>query len=156
MQASLSINCDSRSAAECDQIDTDLRLKVLISDHAPDSDFFGPVVATFRGHGSQQGPRTIWKDRKCHLYRGFPKVEVTRIDGSLSRDGRTLKIAATPRQVGKPLPKDEIVVTRLLADHSTGIMELATKAVTTASNIVFDLRMETHRCKLMASIPVSR
>ena len=147
LQASLIVKGDAEKAPKHYQIGTDLRLTVRISDHALDSDFFGSVVTTFRGLGSRQGPRTIWKDGKCHHYRGFPKVTVTRIEGTLSHDNRTTEITAAKRQIGMPLPKDEIVVTRRLTQPSTGILELATKAVTTESHLVFDLRVETRRCK---------
>ena len=87
LRASLSVEENSPYTNLKDgKLQTNLRVSVRISDHAPDADFFGVVVEDFAevSPGSQ-GRKDNLASRQMPLDRGLPKVTVTGIEGGYCR-----------------------------------------------------------------------
>jgi len=127
-----------------------LRISVRISDHAPDSDFFGIVTADFMS-SDMRAPeieKTIWQAGKCHRERGWPKITVTGIEGTVSDGQARTSIAAIPRHIGKLMPADEIVVTKRLPRANGNFDGFEIRAETKATRLMLDLRLTAVGCKL--------
>jgi len=128
----------------------DLRISVRISDHAPGSDFFGIVTVDFTG--SDLTPpgiqKTVWQAGKCHQDRGWPKVTVIGIEGTVSDGAAKTSIAAIPRHIGKLIPADEIVVTKQLPRANGNFDGFEIRAETKATRLMLDLRLRAVGCKL--------
>lgn len=125
-----------------------LRMSVRISDHAPDADFFGVVTVEFTG--SDLPPpgveKTVWQAGKCHQDRGWPKITVIGIEGTVSDGEAKTSIAGIPRHIGKLIPADEIVVTKRLPRANSNFDGLEIRAETKATRLVLDLRLTAVRC----------
>lgn len=138
------------------KLPADLRANVRISDHSPDADFFGGVVAHFGevtiGEGTTGEPgaeKIIWQASKCHRERGLPKVSVTGIEGIVGDGDNKVQVAAVARHIGKLMPADEIIITKPLARSFSNLLtELAFRAETKVTRLVLDLRLTAIRCGL--------
>ena len=151
LKASLRFEANSPFAKAKDgQLQARLRVSVRISDHAPDADFFGVVAVDFTEADLLQPmpEKTIWQAGNCHLDRGWPKITVTGIEGTVSDGQAKTSIAAIPRHIGKLMPADEIVVAKRLP-RANGIFDgLEIRAETKATRLVLDLQLTAVRCKL--------
>lgn len=133
----------------------DLKMRVRISDHAIDSDYFGVVNYDFASSDPAGDTRvkTIWEDPACHIDRGLPKFSIVDIRGSLAGPDRKFDVAAVPRHVGKHVPDDEIVGQRV-ADGSQrprGLDEqlgISLRAQTRRSGLRVSLDLIATRCGL--------
>lgn len=126
-----------------------LRVSVRISDHAPDSDFFGTVTVDFSDLDMQHEiAKTMWQARKCHRDRGWPKITVTGIEGTVSDGQMKTSIAAIPRHIGKLMPADEIVVTKQLPRANGNFDRFEMRAETKSTRLMLDLQLTAIRCKL--------
>ena len=87
-----------------------LWVDIRISSEAKGSRFFGVVAKKFSNVLTARGAeQTYWQDARCHQRRGYPKTTVTSINGSIvTEDARKIRIYARTRQLGLPLPADEI------------------------------------------------
>lgn len=133
----------------------DLKMRIRISDHAIDSDYFGVVTYDFSSAdpASAVTVKTIWEDPACHIDRGLPKISIVDIQGSLAGVDKKFDVAALPRRVGKHIPDDEIVGQRLQqsALRSRGPDEqlgISLRAQTKRSGIHANLDLIATRCAL--------
>jgi hypothetical protein len=85
-----------------------LTVKVRISAHATEADFFGEVSERFSDFALNDGApeRRIWREDKCHQRRGLPKMTVTAIDGTITTEKGAMQVEARPRTLGLRLPQD--------------------------------------------------
>jgi hypothetical protein len=64
-----------------------LTVKLRISAHATESNYFGEISETFSNLKPNEGAdqKLFWQDDRCHQRRGLPKITVTAIDGAIDR-----------------------------------------------------------------------
>ena len=130
---------------------TRLWLKIRVSDHALEADFFGVVAGEFTD--ADLGPpaveKTIWQAARCHSNRGFPKMTVIGIEGAVSKGQERQSIAALPRRIGKMMPADEIMLNKPVRPVPAGLAnEIAVRAETKLSGVAFELRLKAVGCEL--------
>jgi len=135
-----------------------LTLKVRISAHAMEADFFGEVSRSFADFPLREGSpeQQIWREDKCHQKRGLPKVIVTAIDGTVTTGKGPVHVEARQRHLGLRLPRDEISHgsrPRLSALDSNLAMAFVLK--TRLSHLLIDMRILAFDCNLTTG-PVSR
>src|ERR1017187_9407282 len=72
-----------------------LTVKTRISAHSQETNFYGDVPATVTDFNPIKGSREreVWKDAQCHHERGFPKITVINVDGSITSGQKKLAIA---------------------------------------------------------------
>jgi hypothetical protein len=112
LEVSMSVDREAPALKENrDRPRADVKLRVRISDHAIDSDYFGMVTFDFASADPANDIRvkTIWEDPGCHIDRGLPKISIVDIQGSLAGADKKFVVAAVPRHVGKHIPDDEII-----------------------------------------------
>jgi hypothetical protein len=133
----------------------DLKMRVRISDHAIDSDFYGVVTLDHVSSGSEQhgAVRTIWHDAVCHRDRGLPKVSIVDITGTITGMDMKSEVAAIPRRIGKHIPEDEIVAQPIPASFQGAKTEgdesgIFVRAHTKRSGIRVILNVVATRCAL--------
>lgn len=135
---------DDKSAASLD-------LKLRISAHATESNYFGVNTETFPAFPLTEGSaeRLFWQDTACHQRRGLPKVTVAAIDGFLQTENGRVDVAARPRQIGKLVPADEISAGRPLpgGTDKNGPF-IAFSSQTSTSHLVVDVKVYTFDCPL--------
>ncbi len=152
VRASLSVDKDAAGVKSAGTpVAAEVRVTFQISDHAPDADFFGVEVGDFQlTQASLSAPQQlIWADRSCHHDRGFPKVSIPKIEGSLTIDGSRTTVAAAPRKIGKHLEADEITVRRLFAYVRQGATNVfAMRATTKGTHLMVDFEIVTAPCAL--------
>ena len=140
---------DDRSRASLD-------VKLRISSHAVESNYFGVNTESFSDFQMAKGSEEslFWQDDRCHQRRGLPKLTVTAIDGSIEAEGGRIDVAARPRQLGRHLPADEISAGTPLPSgvNKTGRF-IAFNAQTTKSHLVVNVKVYTIDCPLRAVAP---
>lgn len=128
---------------------------IRVSDHARESNFFGPVLASFVDIplGDQTPEQKIWEDKVCHQDRGLPRLVFIGLNGVVRDGERELAISAQPRRIGKLLPPDEIVMTQSLTagrdQRGAFVME---EGATQQSRISIRLKLYTTPCELLATL----
>lgn len=135
---------DDKSAAS-------LEVKLRISAHATESNYFGVNTETFPAFRLTEGSveRIFWQDAACHQRRGLPKVTVTAIDGTMQTEMGRVDIAARPRRIGKLVPPDEISAGRPLpAGVDKNGPFIAFSSQTNTSHLVVDVKIYTLECPL--------
>lgn len=139
---------------EDDRTRGSLDLKLRISAHAMESNYFGVNSATFSdfrlADGSEE--KLFWQDDRCHQRRGLPKLSVTAIDGSIQTDSSRINVVARPRVLGIRLPVDEISagMPRPSGINKNGTF-IAFAAKTSTSNLLVDIKIYTFDCSLGAT-----
>lgn len=88
-----------------------LAVKIRISVHARESQFFGEVTARVSYFSPIDGvpEQVIWQDARCHQRRGLPKETVTSIDGLITSENVQIRVQARARYLSLRLPLDEII-----------------------------------------------
>ena len=125
-----------------------LGVKLRISAHSQEANFFGIVPAAVSefdlGKGSPD--QEVWRDGKCHHERGFPKISVTAVDGSIKNGRRQIPVDARWRQLGLFVPQDEVQHQRewtMAPTMSVTILQLALRpnrvGFLSTSNCIFYL-----------------
>ncbi|MDI1346753.1 MAG: hypothetical protein PSV22_22055 [Pseudolabrys sp.] len=140
---------DDKSAASLD-------VKLRISAHATESNYFGVNTETFPAFRLTEGSveRLFWQDAACHQRRGLPKVTVTAIDGSMQTENGRVDVAARPRRIGKLVPADEISAGRRLPGGADKIGPfIAFSSQTNASHLVVHVKVYTFDCPLKDAAP---
>jgi len=124
-----------------------LAVKLRISSHARESQFFGVVSRNFSVFSPSSGSaeKLFWQDTTCHQRRGLPKTTVVAIDGSITRDGTQIQVHARPRQLGLLLPKDEITQGIQFAPKDALI---AYRSRSTSSGLLVDVKIYAFDCDL--------
>lgn len=140
---------DDKTAASLD-------VKLRISAHATESNYFGVNTETFPAFRLSEGSaaRLFWQDTACHQRRGLPKITVTAIDGALQTENGRVDVAARPRQIGKLVPADEISAGRRLptgADKNGSFIAFSSQ--TNTSHLLVHVKVYTFDCPLRGSFP---
>jgi hypothetical protein len=136
-----------------------LDVKLRISAHATESNYFGVNTETFPAFRLAEGSveRLLWQDAACHQRRGLPKVTVTAIDGSMQTENGRVDVAARPRQIGKLVPADEISAGRRLpsgADKNGPFIAFSSQ--TNTSHLMVHVKVYTFDCPLKGAVPQMR
>ena len=93
----------------------------------------------------------VWKDAQCHHERGFPKISVINVDGSITNAQKSLPIAARFRWLGRLLPGDEVMAAKRLASGSDDVGPfIATRTETKQSRLFVDLKLYILPCTITA------
>lgn len=155
-QIKASIKADAASPyvkRDDDQSAASLTVKIRISAHATESQFFGEVSETFSNFRPYEGSgeKLFWQDARCHQRRGLPKTTVTAIDGSIVGDNGKVGINARPRHVGLHLPSDEISAgTRLPGGTDKNGSFIAYRSQTRLSRLFVEVKVYVIDCDLAA------
>jgi len=131
-----------------------LTVKTRISAHSQETNFYGDVPATVSDFDPIKGSREqeVWKDAQCHHERGFPKLSVINVDGSITNAQKSLPIAARFRWLGRLLPGDEVMAGKRLASGSDDVGPfIATRTETKQSRLFVDLKLYILPCSLTAA-----
>ena len=131
-----------------------LTVKIRISAHSQETNFFGDVPATVSNFDPIKGSREreVWEDGKCHHERGFPKMTVINIDGSITNRQKTLPIAARYRWIGLSLPGDEVMPSKRIATGTDDVgLFIATRTETKQSRLFVDLKLYILPCELQSA-----
>ncbi len=102
-----------------------LTVKIRISDHSQETNFYGDVPATVSDFDPIKGSREqeVWQHTECHHERGFPKITVISVDGQITNGQQKLTTAARYRRFGLLLPRDEVMAAKRLVggtdDHGS-------------------------------------
>ena len=130
-----------------------LTAKIRISAHSLETNFSGDVPATVSNFDPITGSREqeVWEDAKCHHERGYPKVTVITIDGSITNGQTKLPISARYRSVGLLLPGDEVMPAKRLVRGTDDVGSfIATHTETKKSRLFMDLKLYILPCDLQA------
>jgi hypothetical protein len=130
-----------------------LDVKLRISAHATESNYFGVVSETFSNFRPNEGSeeKLFWQDGRCHQRRGLPKTTVTSIDGSIETEQGQISIAARPRHLGVLLPSDEITAgTRLPNGADKNGSFIAYRSQSKSSQLLVDVKVYVVDCELAA------
>ena len=128
-----------------------LTVKTRISAHSQETNFYGDVPATVSDFDPIKGSREqeVWKDAQCHHERGFPKISVINVDGSITSGQKNLPIAARFRWLGRLLPGDEVMAAKRLASSTDDVGPfIATRTETKQSRLFVDLKLYILPCNL--------
>jgi hypothetical protein len=133
-----------------------LTVKIRISDHSPETNFFGDVPATVSDFDpiKESREQKVWEDANCHHERGFPKMTVISVGGSMMDGQRKFTVDAQIRRIGLPLPVDEVMPANRLAfgtDDRGSFVE--TRTETKRSHVLVDLKMYLLPCDLQSTAP---
>ena len=138
---------DARSAT--------LTVKIRLSAHSRETNFFGDVPATISNFDPIKGSHAqeVWKDAKCHHERGgFPKMTVLSVDGLIMDGEKKLPVAARYRWIGLLLPGDEVMPAKPLIRGTDDIGPfIATHTETKRSHLAVDLKLYMLPCTLSVS-----
>ena len=128
-----------------------LTVKTRISAHSQEINFYGDVPATVSDFDPIKGSREqeVWKDAQCHHERGFPKITVINVDGSIINAQKSLPIAARFRWLGRLLPGDEVMAGKRLDSGSDDVGPfIATRTETKKSRLFVDLKLYILPCTI--------
>ena len=131
-----------------------LTVKTRISAHSQETNFYGDVPATVSDFDPIKGSREreVWKDAQCHHERGFPKISVINVDGSITSGQKNLPIAARFRWLGRLLPGDEVMAAKRIASSTDDVGPfIATRTETKQSRLFVDLKLYILPCNLNAA-----
>ena len=130
-----------------------LTVKIRISAHSLETNFSGDVPATVSNFDPIKGSREqeVWEDAKCHHERGYPKVTVINIDGSITNGQTKLPISARYRWLGLLLPEDEVMPAKRLVRGTDDVGSfIAIQTETKKSRLFMDLKLYILPCDLQA------
>ena len=126
-------------------------VKTRISAHSQETNFYGDVTAIASDFNPVIGSREqeVWKDAKCHHERGFPKISVINVDGSITSGQKKFPIAARFRWLGRLLPEDEVMAGRRLSSGTDAVGPfIITRTQTRQSRLFVDLKLYILPCDL--------
>lgn len=129
-----------------------LTVKVRISAHSQETNFYGDVPARVSDFDPIKGSSAheVWKDARCHHERGFPKITVINVDGSITSGQNKLPVSARYRWLGLLLPRDEVMASKRLAKGTDDIGQfIATRTETKLSRLFMDLKLYILPCDLL-------
>jgi hypothetical protein len=130
---------------------TALRFIVRLSDHSQETSFFGDVPVSITNFDLAKGSpeKLIWQDERCHHVRGFPRMLLMAVDGVIAHGSDKQAVEARPRQIGLPIPWDEIMMASGLqfsTDDRGPFIETRTR--TKESRLGVDLKMYMLPCEV--------
>lgn len=138
-----------------DERSATLTVKIRLSAHSRETNFYGDVPATISNFDPIKGSHAqeVWKDAKCHHERGgFPKMTVLSVDGLIMDGEKKLPVAARYRWIGLLLPGDEVMPAKPLFRGTDDIGPfIATHTETKRSHLAVDLKLYTLPCTFSAS-----
>lgn len=128
-----------------------LTVRIRISSHARESQFYGVISKNFSNFRVDKGSdsKLIWQDSRCHQRRGLPKTEVFEIDGAITTARAQISVHARPRRLGLLLPSDEITQEIKLPEDNTPHGPLiAYRSETKLSHLLVDVKIYAFDCDL--------
>lgn len=128
-----------------------ITVKTRISAHSQETNFYGDVATIVSDFDPFTGSREqeVWKDARCHHERGFPKISVINVDGSITNGQTKLPIAARFRWLGLLLPGDEVMAGKRLSTGTDAVGPfIATRTQTRQSRLFVDLKLYILPCDL--------
>ncbi len=134
-----------------DLVKAKLAINLRISAHSQETNFFGIVPATVSEFDLVKGShdQEVWRDGKCHHERGYPKITVTNVNGSVTSGPHLIPVAARYRQLGLFVPHDEVMPSKRLDGSSDDIgAYLASRTETKQSRLFVDLKLYILPCNL--------
>jgi hypothetical protein len=158
-QIAASIKADSASSYATQHYNhgkASLAVKIRISAHARESNFFGEVGETISNFLVNEGSpeKLFWQDSECHQRRGLPKTTVTAVEGTMAGENGKVSINARPRHLGMLLPSDEISAgTRLPDGADKNRNFIAYRSQTKLSHLFVDVKVYLIDCDLMVGAP---
>jgi hypothetical protein len=135
-----------------------LTVKIRISAHSKEANFYGDVPATISNFDLIKGSREheVWQDARCHHERGYPKLTVINVDGAVTNKETILPIAARYRWIGLMLPQDEVMPSRLIATGTDDVGRfIATRTITKKSHLFIDMKLYILPC-ILESVQTKR
>jgi hypothetical protein len=141
--------------AKGDAVTAKLTVKLRISTHSVETGFFGVVPATISTFDLAKGSpeQEIWRDGKCHHERGFPKISVTSVDGSIKSGQQQIPVEARWRQIGLFLPHDEVTPSKRMDGGTDSIGSyIATRTETKKSRLFVDLKLYILPCNISVAV----
>ena len=139
-----------------DHSQASLVVKIRISAHARESNYFGEISETVSNFLVNEGSpeKLYWQDARCHQRRGLPKTTVTAVDGFIAAEKGQISIHARPRQLGLPLPLDEIIQgIRLPSSGSDHGAFVTYRSQLKQSHLFVDVNIYASACDLAAEYP---
>jgi hypothetical protein len=130
-----------------------LTVKIRISAHSQEANFYGDVLTTVSEFDPVKGSteQEVWRDAQCHHERGFPKTSIINIDGTIAKGQNKLPISARYRWIGLMLPEDEIIPAKRLDGGTDNFGPfIATRTETKLSRLAVDLRLYILPCTVAA------
>jgi hypothetical protein len=123
-----------------------LRVVVRLSDHSQETNFFGDVPASIANFDLAKGSpeQQIWQDERCHHERGFPRMLVMTVDGTIAHGSEKQAVEARRRHIGLPIPWDEILMASGLqfsADDRGPFIETRTPTKESRLSVVLKMYM---------------
>jgi hypothetical protein len=123
-----------------------LRVVVRLSDHSQETNFFGDVPASIANFDLAKGSpeQQIWQDERCHHERGFPRMLVMTVDGTIAHGSEKQAVEARRRHIGLPIPWDEILMASGLqfsADDRGPFIETRTQTKESRLSVVLKMYM---------------
>ena len=132
-----------------------LTVKIRLSAHSRETNFYGDVPATISNFDPTKGSHSqeVWKEAKCHHERGgFPKMSVISVDGFVMNGDEKLPIAARYRWMGMLMPGDEVMPAKPLIRGTDDVGPfIATHTETKRSHLAVDLKLYMLPCTLSVS-----
>lgn len=132
-----------------------LTVKIRLSAHSRETNFFGDVPATISNFDPAKGSyeQEVWKDARCHHERGgYPKMTVISVDGFIKNGEERLPIAARYPWIGLLLPGDIVMPAQRLIRGTDDVGPfIATHTETRKSRIGIDLKLYMLPCTLSVS-----
>lgn len=128
-----------------------LTVKTRISAHSQETSFYGDVPTTVSGFDPVKGSRAqeVWEDTRCHHERGFPKLTVINVDGSITNKQKALPVTARYRWLGLLLPGDEIMPSKRVATGTDDVGPfIETRTATRQSRLFVDMKLYILPCNL--------
>lgn len=132
-----------------------LTVKIRLSAHSRETNFFGDVPATISNFDPTKGSQEqeVWKDAQCHHERGgYPKMTVISVDGFIKNGEERLPVAARYPWIGLLLPGDIVMPAQKLIRGTDDVGPfIATHTETRKSRLGIDLKLYMLPCTLSAS-----
>ena len=128
-----------------------LTVKIHITAHSQETNFSGDVPATVANFDPVKGSpkQQVWQDAKCHHERGYPKMTITNVGGSITNGQTKLPISARYRWLGLLLPGDEVMPAKKLTRGTDDVGSfIATFTETKKSHLLMDLKFYILPCDL--------
>ena len=128
-----------------------LTVIIRISAHSQETNFSGDVPVTVANFDPIKGSpkQKVWQDAKCHHERGYPKMTIINVDGSISNGQIKIPISARYRWLGLILPADEVMAAKRLVRGADDVGSfIATSTETKKSRLIMDLKLYILPCDL--------
>jgi len=127
-----------------------LGLSMHIASFTKQADFSKTLTVIFEnadlGGGS---PQKVWEEPSCHERRGYPRIWLDELRGTVTRGGEKIDVVAIPRHLGQLLPKDELRVGQPVSANGDDFhQERVYRSRTVGSRLMVDVKLTSIACRL--------